>query len=76
MCQTPFESHGLSYIIRPVGTARSPSLVIHLKGLRHIDYLIARSHTLLHGESVEERLDGTSHLTLSLTDIVVFEILV
>ena len=74
--KTPFESYRTAYILWIVGASRSPGVAVNHKGLRHVDNLVTRSHPLLHGKSVEERLDCTADLTLALADIVEFEIAV
>ena len=77
LCESPFESDGLADPLVLVRTCRSPCiLLVDDEGLRYIHHLVTWAHSLLHGKSIEERLDCRSHLSLALTDIVIFEIAV
>ena len=72
--ETPLEGDGLTDPDILVGTSRSPLVLAYYECLRDIDHLGAWSHSGLHRQCVEERLDRGAHLTLALADIVIFEI--
>ena len=75
--KAPFEGHGASDPFLAVGTARGPGPASgYLEGLGQVDHLVARGHPFLHGQGVEERLDGGTDLALALTDIVILEVTV
>ena len=76
LCQSPFQGHCLAYPFVLVCTLRRPCGITDNKRLGHIHNLIAWSKALLHCQGIEERLDGRSHLTLALTDIIIFEVTV
>ena len=72
--EPPLQRHCLSYPLVLIRTLWCPSGVIDEEGLRNIHNPVAWCHTLLHCKSVKEWLDGRTHLTLTLTHVVIFEI--
>ena len=75
--ETPFQCDGLTDPLLLVGASRGPGVAVRKdERLRKVHDLVARSHTLLHRQRVEERFDRRTDLTLALTDIVVLEIAV
>ena len=75
--ETPFQCDGLTDPLLLVGASRGPGVAVRKdERLRKVHDLVARSHTLLHRQRVEERFDRRTDLTLALTDIVILEIAV
>ena len=70
-CQRPLQRHLLA-VARMAAVARGPSAV----GVLDVAEGGARSHTALHGQGIEEGLDGGSHLATASHHHVILEVVV
>ena len=73
LCQSPAQRNHLS-VSRMVGIARRPRSASHHIGLLAVRCQIARRKPVLHRQTVEERLDGRTHLSSSQTCHIIHEV--